>query len=533
MLRLIYRFGNITAGAMPVQVTDGLPRIGARTLAAAAVLSVLLGFGFHMLFKGLTGWLVVNPLVGVLVGDPVADTSIVDPRAMDRGGKRWAYTWAVLNAPLYAERATLENTTAPSEVVKYDKPVLQRQSLNWLYFDLIGTYFGSDVSAIQIYEYLLPECNRDTAEAQKACQQALLKGSYYAAGHLKKNALFIAYRLQSGPIQFICLYIFSIGVLILFLRERRAAELLEYALNGENFGKRFSGVQDKDLTELSFREYMFKFWQKKIADNRNNDYASLEEHLRQFRTILYEPGDENERKVLMSEKAAHLRRYHSALSMTVQKQPDDLKAMTIDRRHREVLPRMILRVIAAFVVDQAHFPNVARERAAAALEHSVDELAAVLTVDRDLFSRCVELVPVVGFFGTVWGLSLAMLGANDVIRAQDSAWFYNLAENATFVTQALIDSKPERQQLALDGMLSALSIKFDTTGYALLLMFFLIIFGARAARREDRALSIIHSTVNESTLSVLPTYGNIRPAVLTLPPPVSGAAKTDDLSVRS
>ena len=62
-------------------------------------------------------------------------------------------------------------------------------------------------------------------------------------------------------------------------------------------------------------------------------------------------------------------------------------------------------------------------------------------------------------------------------------------------------------------MLSALSIKFDTTGYALLLMFFLIIFGARAARREDRALSVIHSAVNESTLSVLPTYGNIHPAV--------------------
>ena len=385
MLRLIYRFGNITAGAMAVQVTDGLPRIGARTLAAAGVLSVLLGLGFHILFKGLTGWLVVNPLVGVLVGDPVANTSIIDPTATDREGKRWAYTWAVLNAPLYAERATLENTTAPSDPLKYDKRVPPRQSLNWLYFDLLGTYFGGiwpcQSRLCVCVDFRMQQRHPD---AQKACQQALLKGAYHVAGHLK-NALFIAYRLQAGPIQFICLYIFSIGILILFLRERRAEELLEYALDGEKFGERFSGVQEKELAELSFREYMFKFWQKKIDEDRNNDYVSLEEHLRQFRTILYEPGDDKERRALMSEKAAHLRRYHSALSMTVQKQSDDLKAMTIDRRHREVLPRTILRVIAAFVVDQAHFPNVARERASAALEHSVDELAAVLTIDRDLF----------------------------------------------------------------------------------------------------------------------------------------------------
>ncbi|RWP13901.1 MotA/TolQ/ExbB proton channel family protein, partial [Mesorhizobium sp.] len=194
--------------------------------------------------------------------------------------------------------------------------------------------------------------------------------------------------------------------------------------------------------------------------------------------------------------------YHVDLAQAIAKERNESDKLL--NQHRDVFPKCILRVVSAFVVDQKYFPSAARQRATQALNHAIDEIAATFTIDRDLYSRCIELVPVIGFFGTVWGLSLAMLGASDVIRAQDTNWIYDLGQS--FFTAELANST-ERQQLALDGMLGALSIKFDTTGYALLLMFLLIVFGARATRREYRALSVLHSTINETTVIPLPTFG--------------------------
>jgi hypothetical protein len=510
MLPFIYRFGNATAGALPVQVTDGLPRIGGRTFIAAVVLTLVLAFGLHVVFKFLTIRSAITP--EALQGIRGAIHATADA---DDGLAR-----EIIEASLYFPTPVLHRTNEapPAPKLSYDQPVPEpqrvRAGLGGLLPDLLATYFSSDVSAVQIYARLLPRCNstpgtRKTPEAQKQCQSDLLNASYTLAGELKHNGIFILYRLQAGYIQFVALYVFCFALLIFFLRKSRAKDLIYYSTYGSEFRERFSRAYDEELTDLSFREYMFLYWLNKINKDKDNEFASLSEHLNEFRTILYEPGTDADRLDRMKEKAARLRRYHSALTRTVQKDPQELVAMDATRRHREVLPRTILRVITAFVVDQAYFPNVARERASAALEQSVDELAATLTVDRDLYSRCVELVPVIGFFGTVWGLSLAMLGANDVIRAQEPNWTFNIAGNVTYITEAFLAHPSEKQQFALEGMLGALSIKFDTTGYSLVLMFLLIIFGALCSRREDRALSTLHSTVNETTLSVLPTYGGV------------------------
>ena len=235
--------------------------------------------------------------------------------------------------------------------------------------------------------------------------------------------------------------------------------------------------------------------------------------------VAYEPDwQKGVGLTMMRSRASLLRKFHLYLASALREK----RRLTAAERFRSVLPRTILKVTAAFVVDQRQFPQTGRERASDALEHCVDELAATIAADRDLYSRLVELTPVVGFFGTVWGLSLAMLGANDVIRAQGSGWNYVIANNATYITEALTRVE-EKQQFALQGMLSALSIKFDTTGYALILMFLLILFGAHATRREYRSLSLLHSTVTETILSVLPTFGSIETEVPKLkdePPPV-------------
>src|SRR5260221_14440110 len=76
---LIYRLTNRTAGTIPVQVTDGLPRIGPQTLVAAIVLTLMLALGLHVTFKTLTWWLSVRPLVIDNLGDIIAERPLPKP----------------------------------------------------------------------------------------------------------------------------------------------------------------------------------------------------------------------------------------------------------------------------------------------------------------------------------------------------------------------------------------------------------------------------------------------------------------------
>lgn len=493
---------------MRVQVTDDLPRVGWQTFAAALLLTFIIAFSMHAVFKVLTLNFAVKHYV---TESQLADTastaaakSIVDLTSDPDGSQTFdRIVNGVLDAALYVPVPLLERQTSAVPGVDATPPdrVTILASLKEFagefktpFFPFLETYFDSNLTAAQVYQYLIPECNwaapemGGTTDALAACQAKLLTGVFYVTGHLKKDGLFIAYRLQAGWMQLMCLYVFSLGLVVLRLRGTRAEQLLYYVKAPHKFEERFGGEKD-----LEFRKKIARFWHNRDP----NQYSQIT----QLGAVYYEPGSREDLQELRLKKGREVSDYHIDLTEALKKQG---KGTELLRRHRDVLPKSILRVVSAFVVDQKYFPSGARQRATQALDHAIDEIAATFTIDRDLYSRCVELVPVIGFFGTVWGLSLAMLGASDVIRAQDTNWMYHLGE--TFFTAELLNSS-ERQQLALDGMLGALSIKFDTTGYALLLMFLLIVFGARATRREHRALSVLHSAINETTVLALPTFG--------------------------
>lgn len=422
---------------------------------------------------------------------------------------------AILESPLYVEIPPLQIVDIPKTLAyeKGPKPSAERIDFAGWLPAAVATYFSTDIAVVQVYLYFVGYCT-GTGEVLQTCQKTLLDQSYAIVSKLKHNPAYILYRLEGGYIQLIATYIFALGLLVFALREFRASQInfhLEKSRAGEDFAKNEFGTGEfaaADLPSLSLRATLRAWWEN--GPSNADTTGNVDHQLREFGMVTYEPESppadpdkpEGPTKA-MTDRASLLRKYHLYLAATLRGR----KRMRAAERFRDVLPRAILKVVAAFVGDQRHFPESGRERAGEALDHAVDELAARIAADRDLYSRFVELAPVVGFFGTVWGLSLAMLGANDVIRAQGSNWNYVIASNTTYMTEAL-QRIEEKQQFALQGMLSALSIKFDTTGYALILMFLLILLGAHATRREYRALSLLHSNVAQKVLSVLPAFGS-------------------------
>ncbi|MGO7585942.1 MotA/TolQ/ExbB proton channel family protein [Rhizobium ruizarguesonis] len=510
MLHIIYAVVETESGG---HVTDGLPRVGFRTLLVAIALALVIAFGGHYLLKQ---WTRASAFSGNTLQQLKATTKL--PKDLDVAS-------AILESPLYVNIPQLEIIeAAPTPDYLSPSPAMsftERADSALFLPHSIASYFSTDIAAVQVYLYFVGSCT-EAGVALQECQKSLLKESYDIVSKLKHNPIYILYRLEGGYIQLIATYIFALGILVLALREFRAAQINGH-LRSREAGMRFAREQLRgdELLSLSFRATLRAWWAKRIEEDKGVGMVNVEQQLERFGMVAYEPEwREEESLAMVRSRASLLRKFHLYLASALREQHE----MTAAERFRGVLPRTILKVITAFVVDQGQFPQTGRERAGEALEHSVDELAATIAADRDLYSRLVELTPVVGFFGTVWGLSLAMLGANDVIRAQGSGWNYVVANNTTYITEAL-KAVEEKQQFALSGMLSALSIKFDTTGFALILMFLLILFGAHAARREYRSLSLLHSIVTETILSVLPTFGSIETDIPTLddrsaPPPV-------------
>lgn len=508
MLGIIY---PVVESEREGHVTDGLPRVGFRTLLIAIALALVIAFGGHYLLKQFVR-------AHAFSSDTFQQfkTTISAPADFDLAS-------AILESPLYVDIPPLQ-VDAAAPTPNYESAaaaVTKRMDTASFLHPSIASYFSTDIAVVQVYLYFVSRCT-GTGVALQECQKSLLEKSYTIVAELKHNPIYILYRLQGGYIQLIATYIFALGILVLALREFRAA-LINGHLESQEAGMQFAKDQlgGEDLASLSFRRTLRAWWAERIKGDKGLRMVNVEQQLERFGMVAYEPDwQTGEGLKMMRSRASLLRKFHLYLASALREK----RGLTAAERFRIVLPRTILKVTTAFVVDQRQFPQTGRERASDALEHSVDELAATIAADRDLYSRLVELTPVVGFFGTVWGLSLAMLGANDVIRAQGSGWNYVIANNATYITEALTRVE-EKQQFALQGMLSALSIKFDTTGYALILMFMLILFGAHATRREYRSLSLLHSTVTETILSVLPTFGSIETDVPKLkdwsePPPV-------------
>lgn len=497
-------------------VTDGLPRVGVRTLLVAIVLTLVIAFGGHYLLKQF-----------VRLHAFSSDT-FQQFRTTINASSDFDLASAILESPLYVDIPPLQVDAAALRPEYKSAAAAATKRVDTASFlpPSIASYFSTDIAVVQVYLYFVSHC---TGVALRECQKSLLEKSYAIVAELKHNPVYILYRLQGGYIQIIATYIFALGILVLALREFRAA-LVNGHLETQEAGIQFAKDQlgGEDLISLSFRRTLRAWWAERIKEDRDIG-INVEQQLKEFGIVAYEPDwKKGKGLTIMRSRASLLRKFHLYLASALR----DKRRLTAAERFRSVLPRTILKVIAAFVADQRQFPQTGRERASEALDHSVDELAATIAADRDLYSRLVELTPVVGFFGTVWGLSLAMLGANDVIRAQGSGWNYVIANNATYITEALTKVE-EKQQFALQGMLSALSIKFDTTGYALILMFMLILFGAHATRREYRSLSLLYSTVTETILSVLPTFGSVQTDVpklknLSEPPAVMHEWKRKD-----
>lgn len=502
----IYRIKNPDSGSVPVQVTDGLPQIGFRTVLWAILLALGLAFGLHAGLKGLTIHFAFEQEVLDAFPDQVRKEGGPSQPQIN------SIRTLILESPLHADVPLLLIQNKPGEpdytreAPPEKKPNKKKRTdfFSWL-SPWIATYFSSDVSAVQIYLYFVSDCGKDAK-----CQEQLFVKSYEIVTTLKHNPFFILYRLQSGIIQLIATYVFSIGILVLMLREQRAAQIrkpLETTSAGEAYAKNCQKKYKwpESLTSLSFKETLKNFWERADLTN-DSSKPDVDSQLKEFGAVYYEP-----RWASGHGTATHLRRanllrtFHTYLADTLEWPAVD-RGITAVERFRAVLPRTVLKVVASYAVNRRYSPESACERASETLDHAVDEIAAATAADRDLYSRLVELTPVVGFFGTVVGLSLAMLGANDVIRAQGDTWNYSIAGDVTYITHALQDPA-EKQQFALQGMLSALSIKFDTTGWALILMFVLIVLGARVQRREYRTLSFVRSVVSESVLSVLPTIG--------------------------
>lgn len=526
MMRFIFPFDDSTAGG---HITDGLPGIGFRTLIVAIALALVFSFGTHILLKQ-------------LAQTHAFQSDLLEKfRANIHEKPDVNLASAILNSPLYfrvpelAVQIGKDSTSPQSE--KATSLAKERIDAASFLPEWSASYFATDVAVVQVYLYFVDQCT--IADDPKECQRELLSQSYILVSEMKHNPSYILYRLQGGYIQLVASYIFALGVMVFILREFRAYQINAYMrdrIAAERFAKELFHQEsnegaDDDLSSLSLRAILLNWWLKFVNGKTGAAVVTVREQLREFGVVYYEPTwkvdggtghvggridhDSDSAKEIIQGHASLIHAYHLYLAAVLRRQ-DKLSAT---ERLRSVLPRTILKVVSAFVVDQKHFPQTARERAGEALEHSVDELAATIAADRDLFSRFVELTPVVGFFGTVWGLSLAMLGANDVIRAQSADWNYDILNGTTYITEALAHVE-EKQQFALQGMLSALSIKFDTTGYALILMFLLILFGAHATRREYRAISLLHSNVAQKVLSVLPMFGSVvtEPPELNLKP---------------
>ncbi|ANM17173.1 hypothetical protein AMK06_CH02277 [Rhizobium sp. N541] len=495
MLRLVYPVAESEFGG---HVTDGLPRIGFRTLIVAIALALVFAFGTHFLLKQMAK------------ANAFSSEAFEQLRTTTKEDASFDLASAILESPLYVDIPPLQIGAAGTP--KYDEvasPATKRVDAASFLPAMIASYFATDVSVVQVYLYFVSHCNE--REDLKQCQTKLLNESYALVSDMKHNPFYILYRLEGGYIQLIASYIFALGVMVFILREFRAHQINAYMLDrkaAEKFAADEFATPEfdaDDLPSLSLRATLRAWWIPKIENMDSGSQVTVQQQLREFGMVNYEPNwPLTESAELMRGRANLLHKYHIYLAAALRAK----SRMTAAERFRIVLPRTILKVTTAFVSDQKHFPEVGRRLASEALEHSVDELAARIAADRDLYSRFVELTPVVGFFGTVWGLSLAMLGANDVIRAQGAGWNYNILNGTTYITEALTNVE-EKQQFALQGMLSALSIKFDTTGYALILMFLLILFGAHSTRREYRAVSLLHSNITQKILSVLPTFGSI------------------------
>jgi hypothetical protein len=148
IFRLVYRFGNTAAGSLPAQVTDGLPRIGARTLGAAVVLTLVLAFGLHVALKFLTIARAISPEALKHVRAAILARADDDNSGLAR---------QITKAPLYFATPILKRTdeAPPGTSLTYDRPVPEpqriRKGLDDPPPDLLATYFSSDVSAVQIY----------------------------------------------------------------------------------------------------------------------------------------------------------------------------------------------------------------------------------------------------------------------------------------------------------------------------------------------------------------------------------------------
>ncbi|MGR9345019.1 hypothetical protein ACU8NW_10470 [Rhizobium leguminosarum] len=498
MLRLVY---PVVESEFSGHVTDGLPRIGFRTLIVAIALALVFAFGTHLLLKRMAR------------ANAFSSKAFEQLRTTTKEDASFDLASAILESPLYVDIPTLQIGTGTADTPKYDEVApraTKRVDAASFLPAKIASYFATDVSVVQVYLYFVGHCN-GTGDDLKQCQTNLYNESYALVSEMKHNPFYILYRLEGGYIQLIASYIFALGVMVFILREFRAHQINAYMRDlkaAEKFAADEFATPEfdaADLPSLSLRATLRAWWIPEIDNMDPGSQVTVQQQLREFGMVNYEPNWPITKSAeLMRGRANLLHKYHIYLAAALRAK----SRMTASERFRIVLPRTILKVTTAFVSDQKHFPEAGRKLASEALEHSVDELAAGIAADRDLYSRFVELTPVVGFFGTVWGLSLAMLGANDVIRAQGAEWNYNILNGTTYITEALTKVE-EKQQFALQGMLSALSIKFDTTGYALILMFLLILFGAHATRREYRAISLLHSNVTQKILSVLPTFGSI------------------------
>jgi hypothetical protein len=518
--RWVYPIKNPAVGSLQIQVTDGLPQVGFRTLLWAIVLAFVLSFGLHAILKLLTECTAFDR-------SRLLDKFPAQVRSVLVAGQKQDNSLAtlILESSLHAK--------VPSLLYQQDKetplyakraPIVKADRVDHFYWlpTQFGTYFSSDVSAVQIYLYFASDCELDDA-----CQRELLKAAYSTVAELKQHPAYIFYRLQSGFIQLVATYLFSIGILVFVLRARRATHIrrhLETGGSGKHYAE--SNGWPSPLFSLSFKEVLRSYWSKALIIDPKKEAPvpdpqkdTVDDQLIFFNAVYYEPHWTTAvgTSTYVS-RASLFKSFHKYLAIAL-RWDNGYDQMSARDRFSSLLPRTIFKVCTAYAVNHRDSPESACERAGEALGQAVDEIAATMAIDRDLFSRLVELTPVVGFFGTVVGLSLAMLGANDVVRAASNNWNYRIADNVTYITSALQDSS-EKQQIALQEMLGALSIKFDTTGWALILMFILIVLGARVQRREFRTLSFVHSAVSDSLLSVLPTIGS----GLSLPPaPTAGA----------
>src|SRR6185437_10512988 len=261
--------------------------VGFRTLLIAIALALVIAFGGHYLLKQFVR-------AHAFSSDTFHQfkTTISAPADFDLAS-------AILESPLYVDIPPLQvDAAAPPPNYKSAAGAV-RKRLDTASFlpPSIASYFSTDIAVVQVYLYFVSRCT-GTDVALKECQKSLLEKSYAIVAELKHNPIYILYRLQGGYIQLIATYIFALGILVLALREFRAA-LINGHLESQKAGEQFAedNLKDKDLTSLSFRRTLQAWWADCIKKDDERLF-SVEQQLERFGMVAYEPEWEDEKEGL-------------------------------------------------------------------------------------------------------------------------------------------------------------------------------------------------------------------------------------------